>query len=176
MDATLVYIKTPKGSAEVSVRGGALSLASRRVLIMIDGRRTVGELASLLKPGEIDGVIATLESLGFVALRAGGESPRPPARAAEAPSTVVVGNLDVNTVMNDGTDERNLLTLEEAKRRAVRQIGDRLGPDGDQMAQRIERCKNADELRERLREAERLIAGYHNEAAAQEFVRAMRRR
>ena len=78
--------------------------------------------------------------------------------------------------MNEPPEERNLLTLEEAKRRAVRELLDRLGPDGDQMAQRIERCRNADELRERLREAERLIAGFFNESAAQDFVRALRRR
>lgn len=176
MNETLVYTKTPKGTTEVATRRGALSLVSRRVLIMIDGRRTVGELAPLLKPGEIDGVIATLESQGFVQ-RVGGELTRPSARASEAPPpAVATGTLEVNTVMNDGVDERNLLTLDEAKRRAVREISDRLGPDGDQMAQRIERCRNADDLRERLREAERLIAGFFNEAAAQDFVRALRRR
>jgi DNA-binding MarR family transcriptional regulator len=175
MDESLVYTKTPKGMAEVTTRGGALSLASRRVLIMIDGRRTVADLAPLLKPGEIDGVIATLEAAGFVQ-RVGGEHARPPMRAIEAPPPAAGGTLEVNTVMNEAGEERNLLTLEEAKRRAVRQVSDRLGPDGDQMAQRIERCKNADELRERLREAERLIAGYYNEAAAQDFVRALRRR
>ena len=175
MDETLVYSKTAKGIAEVAARGGALSLASRRVLIMIDGRRTIVELAPLLKPGEIDAVIATLESQGFVQ-RAGSESARPSTRTIEALPATVVGTLDVNTVMNEGSDERNLLTLDEAKRRAVREIMDRLGPDGDQMAQRIERCRNADELRERLREAERLIAVFFNDAVAQDFVRALRRR
>lgn len=176
MDETLVYIKTPKGVAEVAARGGTLSLASRRVLIMIDGRRPLSELAPLLKPGEIDGVIATLESQDFVH-RAGGESSRPSARTSETvlPASVS-GTLEVNTVMNEISDEHNLLTLDEAKRRAVREINDRLGPDGDQMALRIERCKNSDELRERLREAERLVAGYYNETAAQDFVRALRRR
>jgi hypothetical protein len=44
------------------------------------------------------------------------------------------------------------------------------------MAIRIEHCRNVDELRDRLREAERLVAGFLGENAAQEFVRAMRRR
>jgi hypothetical protein len=174
MDETLVYLKTPKGMAEMTTRGGVLSLASRRVLIMIDGRRTVADLAQLLKPGEIDGVIATLEAQGFVN-RADGEPPRAPSRASDAPSPPTAGGtLEVNTVVNEGNDERNLLTLDEAKRRAVREISDRLASDGEQMVLRIERCKNADELR--LREAERLIAGFYSEAAAQDFMRALRRR
>jgi hypothetical protein len=174
MDDTLVYIKTAKGSAEVAHRGGVLTLGARRVLIMVDGKRPVAELAQLLKPGEIDAVIAQLESLGLVQ-RVGGESAaRASSRTVGEPASA--GTLEVNTVMNDGPDERNLLTLEEAKRRAVRELLDRLGPDGDQMAQRIERARNADDLRERLREAERLIAGFYSEAAAQDFVRALRRR
>jgi hypothetical protein len=43
------------------------------------------------------------------------------------------------------------------------------------MSMRIEKCKNADELRDRLREAERLVAGMIGEAAAQDYVRALRR-
>jgi hypothetical protein len=179
MDESLVYVKTPKGVAEVATRGGALSLSARRVLIMIDGKRSAGELAPLVRPGEIDAVMALLESQGFVQ-RADTAPVRSAPRAMEpamaAAPAVAPGTLDVATVMNEGVEERNLLTLEEAKRRAVREVSDRLGPDGDIMSQRIEKCRNADELRERLREAERLIAGFYNEAAAQDFVRALRRR
>lgn len=173
MDESLVYVKTAKGTAEVAARSAGLSLSARRVLIMIDGRRTVGELAPLLRPGEIDVVMPQLEQQGLVQRVGGGDTA---SRAGRATEGGPVGTLEVNTVMNEAPEERNLLTLDEAKRRAVRELMDRLGPDGDQMAQRIERCRNADELRERLRETERLIAGFFNEAAAQDFVRALRRR
>lgn len=181
MDETLVYVKTPKGTAEVAARGGTLSLAARRVLIMIDGKRTAGDLAPLMRAGEIEGALVMLEAQGFIQ-RADGPprnagSGTPTARAMEPlPPAMAPGTLDVATVMNEGVGERNLLTLEEAKRRAVREVSDRLGPDGDIIATRIEKCRNADDLRERLREAERLIAGFYNEAAAQDFVRALRRR
>ena len=173
MDDSLVYVKTAKGIAEVAGRAAGLNLSARRVLIMIDGRRSIGELAPLLRPGEIDGVIGQLEQQGLVQRVGGGDTV---SRSGRPTDSGPVGTLDVNTVMNEPPEERNLLTLEEAKRRAVRELLDRLGPDGDQMAQRIERCRNADELRERLREAERLIAGFFNESAAQDFVRALRRR
>jgi hypothetical protein len=169
MDSRIVFTKTPKGAAEVTTRGGALTLTARRVLIMVDGKRSVGDLSPLLRPGEIDGVLANLEAQGYV-LRTGGEVPPPPPRA------LAPGNpLDVPTVGGE-PEERNLVTLDEAKRRAVRELIERLGPEADSMAQRIERCTSADDLRDRLREAERLIAGMLGETVAQDYVRALRRR
>jgi hypothetical protein len=172
MDERLIFSKTSKGVAEVAARSAALSLAARRILIMVDGKRTIADLAVLLKPGEIDDVLNALETQGFI-VRSGGDAA---ARAATRPLDVptMSGPLDVNTVGGE-FEERNLLTLEEAKRRGVRELLDRLGPDGETMSMRIEQCRNADELRERLREAERLVAGMIGEAAAQDYVRALRR-
>lgn len=175
MDETVVFVKTPKGAAEVAARGGALSLATRRVLIMIDGKRSVRELAPLLRPTEVDGVFAALESQGFVQ-RVGGRGAELPAAPRPAARGDMAGPLlDVPTIGGDN-DERNLITFDEAKRRAVRELVDRLGPDADGMAARIEQCRNADDLRDRMREAERLIGGLMGEAAAQDYVRALRRR
>ena len=42
--------------------------------------------------------------------------------------------------------------LKEAKRRAVRELNDRLGPEADVMAMRIEACRSIDEFRERVRD------------------------
>ena len=47
------------------------------------------------------------------------------------------------------------MTLEEAKRRAVRELTDRLGPGAESLAIRIEGCKTIEDFRERVREAER---------------------
>ncbi|MCU0950534.1 MAG: hypothetical protein MUC68_05605 [Burkholderiaceae bacterium] len=179
----LIYSKTPKGVAEVAARGGALSMAARRVLIMIDGKRSLGELAAMLRNSDLDGVIGLLEGQGFVQRASGG-----------APATVSIGlraddsavapvarepapreALDVNTVSND-LDERPLLTIEEAKRRAVRELNERLGPEAEIMSVRLEQTRSADELRDRLREAERLVAGLLGEAAAADYLRALRRR
>ncbi len=66
MDGLVVYTKTAKGIAEIATRTAQLSMTARRVLIMVDGKRTVDELAVLLRPGEIDGVIAQLESGGLI--------------------------------------------------------------------------------------------------------------
>jgi hypothetical protein len=172
MEQTTVFAKTPRGIAEVAVRGGALSLTARRVLIMVDGRRSIAELAPLLRPGEIDTVVAQLEMQGFVQRL--GEAPPPP------PSPRTVRYEATGYEYGPGSDaeeERSpLMTLDEARRRAVRELNDRLGPDATTMSIRIEQCTNAEDLRERLREAERLVAGFLGDLVAQDFVRALRRR
>jgi len=174
-----VYAKTPKGSAEIAARGAGLSMAARRVLIMIDGKRSLMELAALLRSADLEATVAQLETQGFIQ-RASGASGGPPTvfgdtRTEEAREPPPREALEVNTIGNDVAD-RPLLTIEEAKRRAVRELTDRLGPEAEIMSIRLEQTRTADELRERLREAERLVAGLLGEAAAAEYLRALRRR
>jgi hypothetical protein len=177
MDATLVFAKTPEGVAEVTKRVAGLSLQARRVLIMIDGSRSIGDLSPLLPEGEIDAVIALLQSRGLIydtgQFEPDQEGPRTRGDPVLAPNTSA--DLGAPTGQDAPTEERVYLTIEEVKRRAVRELNERLGPDAESIAMRIERSASIEELRERLREAERLVARMISEASAQEFVRAMRR-
>jgi len=66
IDHSIVFAKTPKGVAEINARSGALSLQARRVLIMIDGHRPVAELMAVVRTGEFDGIISTLESQSMI--------------------------------------------------------------------------------------------------------------
>jgi hypothetical protein len=173
MDVSLIYAKTPKGVAEVGARGAQLSMVARRVLIMMDGKRTVDDLAMYVRPGEITAIITQLESEGL-AERAGAvaatttmapqaiDEPAPPQMPPFAPPV---------------PEERDIgpITLEEVKRRAVRELNDRLGPEADGLAMRIEACRNIDEFRERVRDAERYVSAALGAAAAQDYLRALRR-
>lgn len=180
MNDNVVYAKSSKGVAEVAERKGGLSLSARRILIMVDGKRSVSDLAPLLRPGEIEGVVALLEAQGYIERPPDPGAPHfaPPSPAPAGAALRPAGppTLDVPTGGHEIPEERNLVTIDEAKRRAVRELHDRLGPDADLIATRIERCKTSEELRDRLREAERLVAGFLGETAAQDFVRALRRR
>jgi hypothetical protein len=173
MDGTLIYAKTPKGVAEVAARSAELSMTTRRVLIMMDGKRTVDELAVLVRPGEIDGIVTQLESAGLAQKAGDGSAPSPAAVASAA----VEADTPV-TVTAPVLDERDLspITLEEAKRRAVRELNDRLGPDADIVAMRLESCKTIEDFRARVREAERYVAAALGNAAAQDYLRALRRK
>ena len=166
MDETAIYAKTPQGAAEVAARGAGLSLTQRRVLIMVDGKRTAGELVPYARPGELPDLLALLEELKLIERVGGTPPPSAPAPAPER-STARAGA---------DADDRNVITLDEARRRAVRGLLDRVGPDGEVLAERIERAGTIDELRERLREAERMIAGFRGAEAAADFMRELRRR
>ena len=165
LDDRLVYAKTAKGVAEVSSRSGAVPLAARRVLIMIDGKRTVADLAPLARTGEISPIIEQLEAQGFVQPLHAGAAPIP----ASAPAAAEAASEELG-------EDRLVASFESVKRRAVRELSDRLGPDAEVMAVRIEHCRTTEELRQRLHEAERLVAGMLGDAHAQDFLRALRRR
>ena len=189
MDESLIYVKTPKGTAEVALRVGGLSLQARRVLIMIDGARTLGELAPLLPDGSLDEVIELLQSRDMIramnepepensTLRPYPDTRTPPGSSIEIgrPSGPPREPGGGSTMGTPPAEDRIYLTVDEVKRRAVHELNERLGPDAEAIAMRIERSTTAEELRERLREAERLVARTVSEASAREFVRAMRRR
>jgi hypothetical protein len=175
MDGTLVYSKTPRGIAEISLRSAQLSMSTRRVLIMIDGKRTVDELSMMVKPGEITGVIANLEGSGLiqrVSQQGALDVPTINGMEAALPSALSGPNT------SGGLDERdpNPITLEEVKRRAVRGLTDRLGPEADALAIRLENCRTIEEFRNHVREAERFISMALGPAAAQEYLKFLRRR
>jgi hypothetical protein len=175
MDGTLIYAKTPKGVAEVAARSAQLSMTTRRVLIMMDGKRTIDELSVLVRPGEIDAIVDQLESAGLAQkASAGAEVEVPPAVARPGED----GPRPPTTVNAAVIDDRDLtpITLEEAKRRAVRELNDRLGPEAEVLAIRIEACRSIEEFRERVREAERFVTAALGAAAAQDYLRALRRR
>lgn len=184
MDSQLIFSKTARGAEEINARAAGLSLHARRVLIMVDGKRTVAELAQFARAGEIVDVLSQLESAGLVSRPAPPPPPPPPPATLGTNSSLnpptVRRPRTLSSAVTEGQSAdapaRNVITLEEAKRRAVRELVDRVGPAGDDMAQRIERCETPEEFRDRVRDAERLIAGFLSEAAAQDYLRALRGR
>lgn len=175
VDGTVIYLKTPRGIAEISLRSAQLPMTTRRVLIMIDGKRTVDDLSILAKPGEIESAVALLESSGLI-------------QRASYPGSIDVPTLngrDTDTGFSSlggpstsgGLDERdNPITLEEVKRRAVRGLHDRLGPEADSLAMRIEACRSIEEFRTCVRQAERVISSALGSGAAQDYLKALRHR
>jgi hypothetical protein len=155
LDETLVFHKTALGAAEIAGADRTLPGKLRRALILVDGNKTVADLAPLFRQGEIDGILGELQASGHISLE-GGEV------ATQAP--VAQGAAPVN----------GLLRFDETKRAAMREVMERLGPNGDTVAVRIERAGNPAELRAALGEAERLVAGFVGEAAARAFAQKFR--
>ena len=59
MDA--IFAKTAKGHAEITTKAGGLTPRIRRVLIFIDGKRTVEDLRSMLTADDLQITLGRLE-------------------------------------------------------------------------------------------------------------------
>jgi hypothetical protein len=67
-DSRLVYMKTTHGATEMLERKLALSIGARRMLIIIDGQRRLGDLPTFARPGELGAILEELESHRLIAL------------------------------------------------------------------------------------------------------------
>jgi TonB family protein len=68
MVEALVYRKTRRGTTELAATHGALSAPSRRVLILLDGTRTLAEIAELFGAESVEHIVSDLQAQGFVRL------------------------------------------------------------------------------------------------------------
>lgn len=78
----VIFSKTAKGHEEVTNKTGGLTPRQRRVLIFIDGKRTIDELRGMLQSDDLQHTLGMLEEDGFIELAgvtaAGGKTVSPP--------------------------------------------------------------------------------------------------
>lgn len=152
------YRKSPKGTAEIQTREHRLPPRLRSALIVVDGRRDSTELARLI-PQQSEETLAALLEQGFIevvgALPA--SAPATPAAAPAAPAAAPAA--------------RPAAPADFPARRsdAVRRLTDLVGPMGEALAMRIERCRSADELRPLLALAVQIVANTRGRQAAEDF-------
>jgi hypothetical protein len=161
MNPGTTYIKTDKGRAEVTERSGSLNPLQRRVLIMVDGKKTANELGAFVRVGELDGALAYLEhkalivSTDYVAPLLAPAAPGFAASAAtERPRPAT------------SQDE-----FKQVRREATDYLFERLGKSGAPIYVAIEHCENPNELRKLLRGIEIVVGQLLDAKAAQEFAR-----
>lgn len=65
---SVVFTKTAKGVDEMSSRAAGLSPRVRRVLIMVDGKRTVDEIRDMVNADDLSHSLGLLEESGFIEL------------------------------------------------------------------------------------------------------------
>lgn len=76
----VIFAKTPRGQDELGRKSGGLTPRQRRVLIFVDGKRSVDDLRGMLQSDDLQHTLGLLEEDGYIEL-AGivGESSPPPA-------------------------------------------------------------------------------------------------
>ncbi|MCB2042985.1 MAG: hypothetical protein KDH48_20595, partial [Rhodoferax sp.] len=58
--------KTEAGRQEINHRSGRLSTVERRLLILVDGHKTINELGAFVRVGELEPALERLVGLGLV--------------------------------------------------------------------------------------------------------------
>ncbi|MBI2277340.1 MAG: hypothetical protein HYU74_08325 [Dechloromonas sp.] len=87
----VVFAKTAKGHAEISTKAGGLTPRQRRVLIMIDGKRTIDDLRDMLQADDLQHTLGLLEEDGFIEVAS--DTAKAGAPAAPLPSITAFGEL-----------------------------------------------------------------------------------
>lgn len=106
----VVFAKTANGQDEISSRAGGLSPRVRRVLILVDGRKTVTELRELVAADDLTHTLGALEELGLIEVRkadsAGGGGDEP---AGALPSITAFRELPANRQSKELEMARNFM-------------------------------------------------------------------
>lgn len=161
MNPGTTYIKTDKGRAEVAGRSGTLNPVQRRVLIMVDGKKTVNDLGAFVRAGELDGALVYLENDALIA----STDYVAPLLAPVAPGFAAA------TPTDQPRAATGLVEFRKVRQEASDFVLARLGAPGESICVAIDRCENPAELRKMLRGVEIFIGQLLDAEAAQVFAR-----
>ena len=151
MDDTYIFRRTESGTEELGNRASTVSPKHRRCLLLVDGRRSIRDLAAFFRPGELGPLLRELVEHGFL------EAPTEGIAAIEASAAKI-------TFIDDAR-------FGEVQRRAMREISDRLGPAGEPVAMQIGACARPEQLRIALRSVEKALQGLMGADDAKAFVK-----
>ncbi|MBS1158935.1 MAG: hypothetical protein H6R15_1354 [Proteobacteria bacterium] len=71
----VVFAKTPQGQAEITSKAGGLTPRVRRVLIFVDGKRSVDELRGMLQADDLQHTLGLLEEAGYIEVASAAGAP-----------------------------------------------------------------------------------------------------
>jgi hypothetical protein len=163
-----VFRKTVEGQAELARRVHPLAPPARRLLILVNGRRDATALRELLGPRvDLESELVQLRDAGLIETAAPEVIPEP-APAATAPRKGLFGKL-LGLAAGAPVDP----VLHERIREAGHLLHEALGPDADELAARIEDCRDPAALEAMLQRAADVVARARGDKEAETFRRAL---
>ena len=149
-DARVIYARTPAGDEEIAARLLALGHGARRILALINARRSVADLSGLARPGELTAVLATLERNALIEVLAHADEASEAQRSARRRSEQA--------------------QLQEAKAALRNAFAAELGSEGRIWDARVADSVSLEVLRRVLREAIDVLQARGDEAATQRVL------
>lgn len=161
----MLFIKTDAGRAEMAGRSRNLSALQRRVLILVDGNKTVNALQAFVRVDELPGALEHLLHEGLI--DSIGTSARTDTRlqAPVAPGFVAAEAAEA---------PRPATSLQEfikVRQQASDFVQDKLGSAGEPICAAIDRCQSPAELRKMLRGVEIFVGQRMSAETTQAFAR-----
>ena len=153
--------KTDQGRLEISHRSARLNTTERRLLILIDGQKSVNDLGAFARVGELEPALDHLRQLGLVA--ADGEP--------VALEPAVAPGFSAPTPLEPARPATSVQAFEEVRVEVARFVHNRLGDPSEPICEAIHRCRNPQELRALLRGIEVFIGQRLDPATTQAFAR-----
>lgn len=136
----VVFAKTQKGQDEIQTRVGALTPRVRRVLIFIDGRRTVDDLRAMVPSDDLQHTLGMLEEDGYIEVAA--------VTNAAGKTAAPVAPLPPVTAFRDLPAEPDALDLQKARNFMMNTLNAFVGSLGaSSLLDRIDRCLTHPDLR-----------------------------
>ncbi len=160
---TTVYRKSAKGQLEIETRANRLGPRLRTALILVDGRRSDGDLRALIQL-DADATLLALLEAGYVDV-VSTVAPLP-AQGAQ-PAVAAASNAVATAPMPLAATAAGLA---ERRRLAVRHLTDQLGPVVEELAMRIEKTRTWAELRPVLELGMNVMQRSRGAAAAARFA------
>lgn len=136
----VVFSKTPKGHDEIISKTGGLTPRVRRVLIFVDGKRSIDDLRGMLQSDDLQHTLGLLEEAGYIELASvtdsSGKASKP---AAPLPAITAFGSLP---------GEHDPLRLQQARNFMTNTLNAFVGALGtSSLLDRIEQASSHGELR-----------------------------
>lgn len=153
--------KTDAGREEVNHRSPRLTTTERRLLILVDGRKTVNQLGAFARVGELEPALDHLIGLGLVAVD-GEPMVLEPA---------VAPGFSAPVPFEPARPATDLQEFDQVRTEVARFVQNRLGAPAEPICAAIHRCRNPQELRALLRGIEVFIGQRLDPDTTQAFAR-----
>lgn len=169
--SSLVFRKTESGKAEIAQRQAGLALATRQLLILVNG---VDSVQALLAKGlgDVQGHLDTLLALRLIEPVPEAPKAAPPPPAVQAPAPAPAAAAAPATPPSDPDDPQRLLALQ---RRAWQTLQPHFGPDTPTVAQELLAARSITQYLASLDAIQAKLAIYMGRKQAEREVDALRR-
>ncbi len=143
-----VFAKTPQGQQEMQTRSLGLSPLARRVLVLVDGRRSASDLAAFVPAGAIEAPLDELLARGCIEAVAQLPSP-PPATKAQPPGPARPQPDDEDLAQLPAAQTRTAQDLEKARNFMTNTVNNIFGHHNRiSLIESIFNCQSSSQLRQ----------------------------